>query len=128
MTENEAKQQRKDLKDYMGKRIMIDKDSPDGEFLGGLCGKVVGYHNENYDKAELMIDLEGPNNGAIERTCIDNWGGAISIAVIAKSATWHGLRSAYVEKNADGHLYVVCKADGRHKSIRISPKHIILLE
>ena len=128
MTENKTKQQYKDLKAYMGKRIMIDKDIPDVEFLGGLCGKVVGYHNENYDKAELMIDLEGPNNGAIERTCIDNWGGAISIAVIAKSAKWHGLRSVYVEKNADGHLYVVCKADGRHKSIRISPKHVSLLK
>ena len=128
MTENKTKQQYKDLKAYMGKRIMIDKDIPDGEFLGGLCGKVVGYHNGNCDKAELLIDLEGPNNGAIERTCIDDWGGAISMAVIAKSATWHGLRSVYVDKDADGHLYVVCKADGRHKSIRISPRHVIRLE
>ena len=128
MTGNKAKQQYKDLKAYMGKRIMIDKDIPDSEFLGGLCGKVVGYHNGNYDKAELLIDLEGPNNGAIERTCIDDWSGAISMAVIAKSAKWHGLRSVYVEKNADGHLYVVCKADGRHKSIRISPKHVSLLK
>ena len=47
MTENKTKQQYKDLKAYMGKRIMIDKDIPDGEFLGGLCGKVVGYHNRN---------------------------------------------------------------------------------
>ena len=128
MTENEVKRQRKDLKAYMGKRIMIDKDIPEGEFLGVLCGKVVGYQNENCDKAELLIDLEGPNNGAIERTCIDDCGGAISMAVIAKSAKWHGLRSVYVEKNGDGHLYVVCKADGCHKSIRISPKHVILLE
>lgn len=128
MTENEVKQQRKDLKAYMGKRIMIDKDNPEGEFLGGLCGKVVGYHNGNCDKKELMIDLEGPNNGAIERTCIDDWGGAISMAVIAKSAKWHGLRSVYVEKDAEGHLYVVCRADGCHKSIRISPEHVILLE
>ena len=128
MTENKTKQQYKDLKAYMGKRIMIDKDIPDVEFLGGLCGKVVGYHNENCDKAELLIDLEGPNNGATERTCIDDWGGAISMAVIAKSAKWHGLSSVYVEKNGDGHLYVVCKADGRHKSIRISPKHVRLLK
>ena len=126
MTENE--QQHKDLKVYMDKRIMIDKDSPEGELFGGLCGKVVGYHNGNYDQAELLIDLEGPNNGEIERTCIDDWGGSITMAVIAKSAKWHGLRSVYVEKNADGHLYVVCKADGCHKGIRISPKYVILLE
>lgn len=125
MTENGAKWQNADLKAYMGKRVMIDKDAPEGEFLVGLCGKVVGY---SCDKAELIIDLEGPNNGAIERTCIDNWGGAISMAVIAKSAKWHGVRSVYVEKNADGHLYVVCKADGHHKSIRISPNYVILLE
>lgn len=121
-----------ELQGYVGKRVRIRKDSPEGAPYGGLSGVVVGFNagraedDETPDERVLIVALECPNTGEKELVCVDYWSGALWPKIIAVGALWHGLRKIYV-KNIDGHRYIVAEAAGGVISIRISPNSVCLI-